>query len=60
MLICTNDRYCETPNLFASVAEFLSMCAACFGERPTLTRRIGSGSCIEYIDETGAVVLRTA
>lgn len=59
MLICTNDRYCETPDLFASVTEFLAMCATCFGERPTLTQRIGSDSCVEYIDETDAVVLRT-
>lgn len=35
--ICSNDTYCPTPDTFETVAAFLAMCQACFGEQPTLT-----------------------
>ena len=55
MYECINDQYCPTRDSFASVEEFLDMCASVFGRAPVLTAR----NCGDhYEDESGTVVLR--
>lgn len=54
MLTCTNDRYCPTPDTFATVEEFQAMCLAWTGEPANLTHQPLNG---RWIDETGATVL---
>ena len=51
---CTNDRYTQTAETFATVEEFLSMCSACHGERPELTHQPLNGV---WVDERGETVL---
>lgn len=54
--ICTNDRYCPTPDTFSSLSDFQAMCEAVFGVRVPLAS-IGGDT---YVDEHGEVVLRPA
>ena len=54
--ICTNDRYCPTPDTFSSISDFQAMCQAVFGVRVPLAS-IGGDT---YVDERGEVVLRPA
>jgi hypothetical protein len=54
--ICTNDRYCPTPDTFSSLSDFQAMCQAVFGVRVPLAS-IGGDT---YVDERGEVVLRPA
>ena len=53
MYSCTNADYTPVAELYASVAEFLDMCRACFGAAPNL-RADG----LDYRDDSGAIVLR--
>ena len=54
--ICTNDRYCPTPDTFSSLSDFQAMCEAVFGMRVHLAS-VGGDT---YVDERGEVVLRPA
>lgn len=54
--ICTNDRYCPTPDTFSSISDFQAMCQAVFGVRVPIAS-IGGDT---YVDERGEVVLRPA
>lgn len=40
-VICVSDRYTPTADRFSGVKQFLEMCDACFGLRPTLVYRQG-------------------
>ena len=53
MYSCTNGAYTPVSELYASVAEFLAMCRACFGEEPNL-----HADGLDYRDDSGAIVLR--
>ena len=53
--LCVSDVYTPSPEVYASVEDFQSMCLASFGERATLTPRNGED---EWLDHRGLVVLR--
>ncbi len=53
--LCVSDVYTPSPEVYASVEDFQSMCLASFGEHAALTPRNGED---EWLDHRGLVVLR--
>lgn len=54
MLTCTNDRYCPTPDTFATVEEFQAMCLAWTGEPANLTHQPLNGRWVRRDRGNGA------
>lgn len=46
--ICVNDRYCNDPDEFKSVKDFLKFCKSSFGETPDLTRKTTKKGVVYY------------